>query len=112
GAETLQSGTSIANNLTVGGTVSASTAEPLTIGGALSVANGSSFITDATDAFGVTGNTSNSGTLTLGNSMTGSGTLTNNATGVLNIGSILSGPTLNASTAGNTVNYTGAAQTI
>jgi FtsP/CotA-like multicopper oxidase with cupredoxin domain len=54
----------------------------------------------------ITGTRTNSGTLTVATAITGNGTLTNGATGVLNYGgSGAIAPTLNASAAGNTVNY-------
>ena len=53
----------------------------------------------------------NNGTLTVGTALSGTGTIINNATGVLNIGGTSGITTLTATAAGNTVNYTGAAQT-
>ena len=54
----------------------------------------------------------NNGTLTVSSSLTGAGTLTNGAAGVLNIGAAITITTLTATAAGNTVNYTAAAQTV
>jgi hypothetical protein len=54
----------------------------------------------------------NNDTLTVGTALIGSGNLTNNATGVLNIGGTSTITTLTATAAGNTVNYSGAAQTV
>lgn len=60
----------------------------------------------------VTGVTlTNNGTLTVATALSGTGGLTNGATGTLNIGGTSAITTLNAATVGNTVNYTGAAQT-
>jgi hypothetical protein len=53
----------------------------------------------------------NNGTLTASASLTGTGSLIQGTTGILNIGAAIGITTLNASAAGNTVNYTGAAQT-
>lgn len=58
----------------------------------------------------VTGSYTNSMNLTVGTALSGVGTLTN--TGTLNIGGTSEITTLTASASGNTVNYTGAAQTI
>ncbi|OYX95569.1 MAG: hypothetical protein B7Y78_04865, partial [Caulobacter sp. 35-67-4] len=61
----------------------------------------------------VTGVTlTNSGTLTVATALSGTGGLTNSATGTLNIGTSAAITTLTASAAGNTVNYTGTAQTV
>ncbi len=60
----------------------------------------------------VTGTATNSGTVIVNTALGGAGTLTNAAAGVLNIGGSSTITTLTASAAGNTVNYTGAAQTV
>jgi hypothetical protein len=61
----------------------------------------------------VTGVTlNNSGTLTVGTALAGNGTLVNAATGTLNLGGTSAITTLTATAVGNTVNYTGAAQTV
>ena len=54
----------------------------------------------------------NNGTLTVATSLSGTGALTNGATGVLNFGGPSIAPTLNASAAGNLVSYSGGAQTV
>lgn len=54
----------------------------------------------------------NNGTLTASATLAGSGSLVNSATGTLNIGGTSAITTLTATAAGNTVNYTGAAQTV
>lgn len=54
----------------------------------------------------------NSGTLTVATALSGTGGMTNSASGTLNIGGNSAITTLTASAAGNTVNYTGAAQTV
>ncbi|MEI7841672.1 MAG: DUF6701 domain-containing protein [Gallionellaceae bacterium] len=60
-----------------------------------------------------TGSLVNNSTLTVSATLAGTGVLTNSATGTLNIGGSATITTLNASTVGNTVSYTGAAaQTI
>ncbi len=60
----------------------------------------------------MTGTYTNNGTLTVGTALSGAGGLTNGATSVLNIGGTSGITTLTATAAGNTVNYTGAAQTV
>lgn len=57
-----------------------------------------------------TGTYTNNATVTT-TSLSGTGTFIQGANGVLNIGGVLGISTLNAATAGNTVNYNGAAQT-
>lgn len=60
----------------------------------------------------VTGITvTNNGTLAVGTALAGTGGLTNTTTGTLNIGGTSNITTLTATAVGNTVNYTGAAQT-
>ncbi len=59
----------------------------------------------------ISGTTSNAGTLTVSTALAGASTLTNAANATLNIGGT-SAPTLVATATGNTVNYTGAAQTV
>jgi hypothetical protein len=54
----------------------------------------------------------NNGTITATNALSGTGTLTNGATGTLNFGGASITPTLTATAAGNTVNYTGTGQTL
>ena len=61
----------------------------------------------------VTGFTlTNNGTLTVATALSGTGGLSNSAAGVLNLGGTATITTLTASAVGNTVNYTGAAQTV
>lgn len=54
----------------------------------------------------------NNGNLTVPTALAGSGSLINSATGTLNLGGTSAITTLTANAAGNTVNYTGAAQTV
>ena len=54
----------------------------------------------------------NNGTLTCATALAGSGELANAATGILNLGGTSAITTLTATAAGNTVNYSGAAQTV
>jgi hypothetical protein len=54
----------------------------------------------------------NSGTLTVGSALSGTGGLTNGATGTLNIGGTSDITTLTATVSGNTVNFSGATQTV
>ncbi len=62
----------------------------------------------------IDGTYQNNATLTMSATFSGTGTLTQGATGILNLsaGTAISGPTLDATATGNTVNYTGAAQTV
>ncbi|MBK8465224.1 MAG: proprotein convertase P-domain-containing protein [Chloracidobacterium sp.] len=60
----------------------------------------------------VTGTYTNSGTLTVGTALSGAGSLTNGATGTLNLGGSAGITTLTATAVGNTVNYTGTGQTL
>ncbi len=54
----------------------------------------------------------NNGSLTVGTALTGTGGLTNSATGVLNIGGTSTITTLTATAVGNVIDYTGASQTV
>ncbi|MBP6925720.1 MAG: hypothetical protein KBC22_01525 [Candidatus Pacebacteria bacterium] len=54
----------------------------------------------------------NNGTLTIGTALGGDGELINGASGTLNIGGTSTVTTLTATAVGNTVNYTGATQTV
>ncbi|MFA6098034.1 MAG: helix-turn-helix domain-containing protein [Patescibacteria group bacterium] len=54
----------------------------------------------------------NDGTLTISTALSGTGGLTNSATGTLNIGGTSGITTITASASGNTVNYTGGVQTV
>jgi len=56
--------------------------------------------------------TTNSTTLTVSTTLAGTSTLTNAATGILNYGGTSITPTLNATAAGNIVNYNGAGQNV
>jgi len=61
----------------------------------------------------ISGTPTNNGTLSVASTLAGAGTLTNGATGILNIGAATVTPTLMATAAGNMVNYNGAgAQTV
>jgi hypothetical protein len=60
----------------------------------------------------ISGTTTNNGTLTVSTTLAGASTLTNGTSATLNFGGASITPTLAATAAGNTVNYTGAAQTV
>ena len=60
----------------------------------------------------ISGTTTNNGALTVSTALAGASTLTNGATGSLSFGGASITPTLVASTASNTVNYNGGAQTV
>ena len=75
----------------------------LTIGGSIAITNNATL---TTSTLTVTGTMTNNSTLTASASLAGTGKLINNAPGYLNIGDNNPGiTTLDASTAGNTVNY-------
>jgi helix-turn-helix protein len=98
----------IAGNLTNNGTYTASTGVH-TFSGATKTIGGTTTNTIPSATF--TGIYTNNGTLTVGTALAGAGTLTQGSTGVLNIGGTSAITTLTATAVGNTVNYTGAAQT-
>jgi len=81
-----------------------------TFSGAGKTISGANLISIPTATF--TGTYTNNGTLTVGTALTGTGGLTNGATGVLNLGGTSTITTLTKTAAGNSVNYTGAAQTV
>ncbi|MCX6172633.1 MAG: Ig-like domain-containing protein [Flavobacterium sp.] len=60
----------------------------------------------------ITGTYTNSGTLTISTALSGTGSLTQDTNSTLNIGGTSAMTTFSASAVGNTVNYTGAAQTV
>jgi len=60
----------------------------------------------------ITGTITNSGTLTVGTALSGAGTLTNGTSGILKVGGTSTITNLTATAAGNTVEYSGAAQTV
>ncbi|MFZ4798206.1 MAG: beta strand repeat-containing protein [Bacteroidia bacterium] len=97
----------VAGNLTKNGTYTASSGVH-TFSGTSKTIGGSSITTISSVA--ITGTITNSGTLTVGTALTGVGTLVN--TGTLNIGGTSTISNLTATAIGNTVNFTGAAQTI
>jgi LPXTG-site transpeptidase (sortase) family protein len=124
GAATITYSGSLANN----GTYTASTGTHTFAGAAAKTISGTNAITIPTLTIsGATTNnarlnvpttltisaaTTNNGILTVPATLAGASTLTNAATGILNFGGASITPTLTASAAGNTVNYTGAAQTV
>jgi Secretion system C-terminal sorting domain len=120
---------SFAGNLQNNGTTFTANTGTHTFSGATKTISGASTISIPTVTF--TGANTNSGTLTvptlltvtgvtlLNNStitattaLSGTGGVTNGSTGVLNIGAASAITTLTATAAGNTVNYTGAVQTV
>ncbi len=91
-------------NLQNGGTFTASTGTH-TFSGAARTISGANPI--AIPSLTLSGTTTNNGTLTVSTTLAGASTLTNGATGTLNFdGSTAIAPTLTATAAGNTVNYT------
>ena len=122
GAETFGAITTIAGNLTLSGTATATTVANLAISGNLGVGSGTTFATSANFTLGITGTSSITGTLTLAG--TGAKTFTGNTTinsvGVWNETGVAAinfagnlqndGTTFNANTGVHTFN--GAAKTI
>ncbi|OYU95156.1 MAG: hypothetical protein CFE21_12680 [Bacteroidetes bacterium B1(2017)] len=103
-----QTGNWSATSTWVGGVVPNSSADIITI------ASGHIVTVDVTATVAsltVTGSITNNSSLTVSTTFAGAGSLTNSATGVLNIGGTSTINTLTATAAGNTVNYSGAAQT-
>jgi hypothetical protein len=99
----------IAGSLTDNGTYTASTGIH-TFSGSNQTISGTSAI--SIPSVTVSGSYTNSGTLTVGTALVGTGGLTQGATGVLNIGGTSTITTFVATATGNTVNYTGTAQTV
>lgn len=104
-------------NVTTSGTVTWSTSSNLTLTGTLTVGSGTT-VTSTGGGFAlvaptavINGTLINAGTTTIATSLTGTGTVTNNATGILNIGqaTVPTLTTLTATETGNVVNYTSAA---
>ena len=100
---------SIAGSLQNGGTLTANTGVH-TFTGASKTFSGASTI--SIPSVTVSGTYQNNGTLTVNTALAGSGTLTQGATGILNIGGTSTTFTLVANTVGNTVKYTGTGQTL
>jgi hypothetical protein len=129
--ETGAAAVNFAGNLQNDGTTFTASTGTHTFSGAAKTISGTSEISIPTVTF--TGNTTNSGTLTVATLLTvtgasvsltnngiiaatsalsGTGGVTQGTTGILNIGAASAIATLNAVAVGNTVNYTGAAQTV
>ncbi|MDP2695768.1 MAG: hypothetical protein Q8O87_00770 [bacterium] len=106
-AEAVTMNGNLANNGTFSGTTGVWTFQKSGGGGTVSGTGG---ITIDTATFNQT--YTNNGTLTASTALSGSSTLTNGATGTLNIGGTSAITGLTASDSGNTVNYTGGAQTV
>jgi hypothetical protein len=120
GVKTLTGLASVGGNLTLSGTASATTAASLTIGGNLDIGTGTAFTIGSSFTLAVSGTSTvtgtglitNNGTFTVGTALAGTGGLTNSGTGILYIGGTSTITTLTATASGNTVNYSGAAQTV
>jgi len=107
--ETATAAFSFGGNLQNDGTFTASTGVH-TFTGATRTFSGANEI--AIPSVTISGTRTNNGTLTVSTTLAGASTLTNGANGILNIGAATVGPPLTATAAGNTVNYTGTAQTV
>ncbi len=104
-----------AGNLTNNASTFTTLAGTHTFSGSAKSISGSTAMIIPNVAVTVTGSTAsytNSAALTVGTALSGTGTLINSASGTLNIGGTSAITTLTASASGNTVNYTGAAQTV
>lgn len=103
-----------AGRLSIGGTSTITTLTATAAGNIVTYTGAGQTIKAASYAtLNITGSATNSGTVTVATALGGVGTLTNAATGRLNIGGTSLITTLDAATAGNIVTYTGAAaQTI
>ena len=101
------------NTLTMSGTIT-NTAGTLSASSGTAVYSGTSqtVIPTTYGTLSISGTASISGTVTVSTALSGAGTLTNNNGGVLNIGGTSTISHLDASTTGNTVDYTGSGQTI
>lgn len=103
-----------AGRLSIGGTSTITTLTATAVGNVVNYTGAAQTIKATSYAtLNVTGTATNSGTVTVATALGGAGTLTNAATGILNIGgtSLITG--FSVTTVGNTVNFTGAAaQTI
>jgi len=104
-ADTYTFGNSFTNNATTFTTLATS---PHTFSGTTQTLAG----TTSMPLVAITGSYTNNGTLTVGTTLSGGGSLTNAASQTLNIGGTITLTTLTATASNNTVNYTGAAQTI
>ena len=82
----------------------------LTLNGVTHINSGT--INTSTLSVGIGGTLNNNGTITISSALNGSGTLTQGSTGILNLGGTAGITVLDASASGNTVNYTGASQTL
>jgi hypothetical protein len=118
------------NNLTLSGGGTKTGSGTLTVGG--NMANNTGIVFTGTTILNLNGTTQtnngtlstatlsvgsgatlmNNGTMTTSTTLSGAGTLSQGATGILNIGGTAGISALNAFVAGNTVNYTGASQTV
>ena len=98
-----------AGSLQNNGTLTASSGVH-TFSGAAKTISGSNAI--AIPSVTVSGSCTNNGTLTIATALAGAGALSNGATGTLNLGGTSTLTTLTANAVGNTVNYSGAAQTV
>ncbi|MCX6133778.1 MAG: hypothetical protein NTU47_08200, partial [Ignavibacteriales bacterium] len=99
----------VAGSLTNNGTYTASTGVH-TFSGTTQTISGTNAI--SIPSVTASGTYTNNGTLTVGTALAGAGALTQGATGILNLGGTSIITTLTATASGNTVNYTGAAQTV
>jgi len=111
-AATFTALTGSAHNFTGTGTLSGSTTTAMPTATFTAAYTNNGVFTSAT-LLTVTGVTlTNNGTITASTALSGSGGVTQGTTGILNIGGASAITTLTATASGNTVNYTGAAQTV
>jgi hypothetical protein len=102
-----------AGTLNIGGTSGIATLTATAVGNVVNyTGTGQTVKATSYDTLNITGTATNGGTVTVAAALGGAGTLTNAAAGTLNIGGTSGITTLTATVVGNTVNYTGAAQTV
>ncbi|MFZ4521892.1 MAG: hypothetical protein ACOYNC_09310, partial [Bacteroidales bacterium] len=107
--ETANEDVTFGGNLLNNGTLTAGTGVH-TFSGTAKTIGGSAAVTIPSVTISAT--TTNTGTLTISTTLAGAGTLTNGTNGILNFAGSSVTPTLTATANPNTVNYTGAAQTV
>lgn len=110
GTKTASGALTVGGNLANGAGILLSGATALNLNGATHANNGT--LIAATVAVASGGTLTNSGSATVTSSLTGLGTLTQGPGSGLNLGGTADIATFNSSATGNTVNYTGASQTV
>ena len=110
GAKTGPASLTLPGNLTVGSGVTFSGVSTLTLNGTTHSNGGTLY--DSTISVGTGGTFTNNGTVNCASALTGLGAFAQGGTGVLNLGGTSDITSFNAGASGNSVNYTGARQTV